>query len=187
MESVRLDKQQQEQLFALPYGKTLEIHTRLSESSLMNTAMIGVSAALGNHPHLLNDDRNYFNFVASFVTEGICAYVDKAAGMQLALLSLGGMNTTRDTLALLLRELEKVKRFVIVNEEAAELILADADRSMNFLSAITAMTALRCKQDKRFARLFGLRKTFLGGLKYKGRPPRSTTEHDANDQFPVQR
>ena len=60
-----------------------------------------------------------------------------------------------------------MKTAVIVNEEAAEIILGDRDRTMNFLLAITSMTALLCKKNKQVVKLFGLNKQFFGGLKFK--------------------
>jgi hypothetical protein len=65
-------------------------------------------------------------------------------------------------------ELEKVKSVVIMNEEAAEVILGDKDRTMNFLLAVTSMAALLCRKNNQVAELFGLKKSLFGGLKFKG-------------------
>jgi len=83
------------------------------------------------------------------------------------LLSLGGINSTQRTLSGFIPELQKVKSVVIINEEAAEEILGDHNRTMNFCLAITAMTALRCQKSRDVARLFGLKKSLFGGLKFK--------------------
>jgi hypothetical protein len=164
MESAQLDE---DTFFSVPYGKAMEIYATRSEKELVDAAMIGVSTALGNDPQMLSKDSRYHAFVASFVTDVIGAYVARAAAAQLGLLSLGGVNSTGNTLSAFIPELQKVKTVVIVNEEAAKVILGDRDRTMNFLLAITSMTALLCKKNAQIAALFGLKKQFFGGLKFK--------------------
>ncbi|MCA9229374.1 MAG: hypothetical protein KDA57_01875 [Planctomycetales bacterium] len=165
MESAKLDE---DKFLALPFGKVIEVYVASPEKELIDSAMISVSVALGNHPQMLSNDKDYFNFVASFVTEIIAAYVERAAAVQLGLLSLGGANSTRNTLSGFVPELEKVKNVVIVNEEAAEEILGDPNRTMNFCLAVTSMTALLCQKNREVAQLFGLKKSLFGGLKFKG-------------------
>jgi hypothetical protein len=126
MESARLDE---DTFFAVPYGKAMEIYATRSEKELVDSAMIAVSTALGNDAQMLSKDTAYRTFVASFVTEVIAVYVERAAAAQLALLSIGGINSTGNTLSAFIPELQKVKTAVIVNEEAAKVILGDRERT----------------------------------------------------------
>jgi hypothetical protein len=165
VESATLDESK---FLALPYGKVLEVCAASSEKELINSAMIGVSVALGNHPQKLSSDSDYCDFVSSFVTSVIAPYVERAAALQLAILSFRGRISAGDTLAGFAPELEKVKSVVIMNEEAAEVILGDKNRTTNFLLAVTSMAALLCRKNNQVAELFGLKKSLFGGLKFKG-------------------
>lgn len=165
MDIARLDD---DKFFALPFGKVLEVYVARPETELIDSAKISVSVALGNHPRLIGESQEYSNFLMSYVKEVISVYVENAAAAQLGLLSFGGVNSIRDTWALLVPELNKVKHILMSDEEAAEVILSDRTRTMNFLLAITVMTALYCQRNKQAAHSFGLKKSWFGGLQFRG-------------------
>lgn len=168
MESATLDEQFVENLLALPYGKVIEVYASRSEKEILTNAMIGVCVAFGNHPQRLNTDREYSTFVNSYVTRMLSIYVADVAAQQLALLSLWGKNTTGSTLTQFAPGLGLVKSALFPNADAAEKILGDHDRTMNFLLAVTSMTAALCKTNNKVAELFGLKKKWFGGLKFTG-------------------
>jgi hypothetical protein len=151
-----------------PFRDLLFAYLVQSEESQIQAAMIGFSVALGNHPELLNADRDYFNFVAAYVSDVLVPYAERAAALQLAYLSMGGRIKCGRVLEAYAPELRKVQSAVVPDEAAASLILSDRNRSWNFFLALVSATAIVCCRQPKVAKLFGIKKSFFGGWRRAG-------------------
>lgn len=165
MDAVKLDD---DLILPMPFGKVMEVFTSQPEEQLIKSAMIGVAIALGGNPQTLSRDKRYHDAIYALVTRSILHYVEKAAAVQLGLMSLSGKNSTKNTFALFIPELHKVKNVVIPDKEAAEIITGNSNRTDNFVLAVAAMTALYCMRNPKVGQLFGLKKSFFGSFKYTG-------------------
>jgi hypothetical protein len=143
----------------------LYINLTQSDDSLLNTAMVGLSAVFGNHPDSLNSDNEYYNFVSEYLKKLIIPYTQKAAAQQLALLTFGGHGTMQSAYNCFIKEAMKVKEVIFPNKVLSDIVFEEENRSWHLFMTILTIIALLSHKEKSIAKMYGIKKTFFGDWK----------------------
>ena len=151
----------EEKLKNAPLRTFLLINLQQTDDNLLNAAMIGISSAFGNHPEMLNEDQDYYKFINDYVNDVLIPYTIKAAATQLALLTLGGNGSMKSAHKSFITEAKKVQDVILPDKELGDVVLLEENRSWHFFISVISIIALLSHENKRIAKLFGIKKSLF--------------------------